>query len=358
MFEITLDDVDDLAAGATVLGTGGGADPYIPTLTLREALRRYGPVPVVRADELPPDGLVMPVAGGGAPTALLEKFFDGSENRSALAALEKRLGRTGVAVMPIELGGGNALFPVAAAAEVGLPVVDADTMRRAFPQIEMTQFTLAGIQASPLIFADSKGNVVTVDGIDNANVERFTRAVLVEMGMIGTGAAYPVTAQQVRDHAIQGSLSYCLELGRRVRAIAAGHPSAHAELLEFCAGRLVFTGKVADLDRRNEGGWVLGTATLEHLDDPNRVMRIDFQNENLVAVEDGVPVVTVPDLICLLDAETGQAMTTEILAYGQRLHVLATPAHERWRDLDGIELVGPRAFGYDIDYVPFDGGAR
>ncbi|WP_281290561.1 S-methyl thiohydantoin desulfurase domain-containing protein [Embleya hyalina] len=112
-----------------------------------------------------------------------------------------------------------------------------------------------------------------------------------------------------------------------------------------------------DLDRRTSGGWARGTVTLENLDDSDRALRVDFQNENLIATEDGVPFVTVPDLITMLDVETGTPLTTETLAYGQRLHVLACPAHSRWHEPDGIALAGPRSFGYDIDYVPF-GGAR
>jgi hypothetical protein len=82
-------------------------------------------------------------------------------------------------------------------------------------------------------------------------------------------------------------------------------------------------------------------------------MRIDFQSENILAIEDGEPIVTTPDLISLLDAETGHPVTTESLDYGHRLHVLALPAHTRWRTPEGLALAGPQAFGYDVEYVPF-----
>ena len=84
-------------------------------------------------------------------------------------------------------------------------------------------------------------------------------------------------------------------------------------------------------------------------------MRVDIQNENLIAFEDGVPLATVPDLITLMDIETGVPMTTESLGFGQRLHVIGMPAHPRWITPDGLALAGPRAFGYDLDYVPLGG---
>nr|BFE99238.1 hypothetical protein GCM10020241_09140 [Streptoalloteichus tenebrarius] len=60
-----------------------------------------------------------------------------------------------------------------------------------------------------------------------------------------------------------------------------------------------------------------------------------------------------PDLLCTLDTETGTAVTTEALRYGQRLTVIVAPADPRWHTPGGIELAGPRYFGYDMDPVRF-----
>ena len=360
MRTITLDDVEDMATGAVVLGTGGGGDPYVAKLMLRQAIERHGPVPLVDAADLDPDGQLLPVAMVGAPTVIVEKFPNGGEMGHVLDALELRMGRKGIAVMPLEVGGMNTLFPVAVAAELGLPVVDADTMRRAFPQIEMTLLTLEGISAAPMTLCDVKGNTVLFDTVDNVMAEKLVRACTAQMGMIASMSAYPITAGQCAASAVNGSLSFCMEIGRRVRAVADGVPGAYDELLDYCDAEILFTGKVADIERHTVDGWARGTVTLEHLQDPSRVMRVEIQNENLAAFEDGEAKVTVPDLITFLDVETGVPMTTEGLAYGQRLHLIAMPAHERWRTPDGIALAGPQAFGYDIDYVPFQArrGAR
>jgi DUF917 family protein len=84
------------------------------------------------------------------------------------------------------------------------------------------------------------------------------------------------------------------------------------------------------------------------------VLELRFQNENLAALRDGEIVVSVPDLITVLDAETGEPITTEELRYGFRVTVIATPCDDRWRTPAGLELAGPRYFGYDIDYVPVE----
>ncbi|MFB7089164.1 DUF917 domain-containing protein [Streptomyces sp. NPDC056296] len=357
MFHIDHDDVDDLALGSYVVGTGGGGDASLAKIMLHEAIDQNGPVRVVDAADLDPEGLLLPIAVIGAGVGFAEKLLNGAEAERALTLLERHLDRRGVAILPMEVGGVNTLFPLVVAARLGLPCVDADSMRRAFPRLEMTVFTLAGIPASPCILVDAKGNTVLAETVDNTAAESFARSTVVAMGMFGVMSAYAVTAKQCLEYGIQHSLSYALELGRHVSAIQRGEPDAYDQLLRFADAQILFTGKVADIERRVSGGWTKGTVTLEHLGDPKRTMRVDIQNENLIAFEDGEAIITTPDLITFLDVETGIPMTTESLAYGQRLHVIGMPAHDLWRTPAGIELSGPRTFGYDIDYVPFGGNA-
>jgi hypothetical protein len=221
----------------------------------------------------------------------------------------------------------------------------------------MTQFTLAGISASPLFVIDPKGNALTLDMISNRAGESMMRAIFVEMGMFAVAAGYFVTVQQTIDHGVPSSMTYALELGRRISRIQRGFDGAYEEFLKYAEARTLFKGKIVDLDRRSVNGWSRGTARMESLDDPSKTLEVDFQNENLVARNSGTIVATVPDLITLIDLENAVPMTTEELAYGQRVRVIAMPAHERWLTPPGLELVGPRAFGYDFDYVPY-GGAR
>ena len=83
-------------------------------------------------------------------------------------------------------------------------------------------------------------------------------------------------------------------------------------------------------------------------------MRLELQNENLVALEQGDVMASVPDLISVLDTETADAIATERVRYGQRVTVVAMPCHPVWRTQRGLEEAGPRAFGYDFDYVPVE----
>jgi len=57
-----------------------------------------------------------------------------------------------------------------------------------------------------------------------------------------------------------------------------------------------------------------------------------------------------PDLICVVDSVSGDGIGTEAIRYGQRVDVLVLPAPPVFLSKRGLELVGPRAFGFDFDY--------
>ena len=87
-------------------------------------------------------------------------------------------------------------------------------------------------------------------------------------------------------------------------------------------------------------------------EDAGRSIRIEFQNENLAIWENDQPTVTVPDLISLVTTETGEPITTELTRYGFRADVLVLPCPELLKTETALAVVGPRAFGIDLEYRP------
>ena len=122
---------------------------------------------------------------------------------------------------------------------------------------------------------------------------------------------------------------------------------------------MLFRGKVADVRRRTTEGFLRGDARIDGLDDDRGSgFKVAFQNEFAVGWRDGQVVVTTPDLICVLDSVSGEAIGTESLRYGQRVSIIALPAPPILRTAKGIAHVGPRAFGHDMDYLSvFDDAA-
>src|SRR5690606_2426283 len=128
-----------------------------------------------------------------------------------------------------------------------------------------------------------------------------------------------------------------------------------AALTAALGAKRLITGKLTDVGRRTSGGFVRGRATIEGTGgDKGRPLVPERQNESLVAAEDNQVRAMVPDLITVVDTETASAVQTEALRYGQRVSVLAWPCDPLWRTPRGLETAGPRAFGYDLDYVPVE----
>jgi uncharacterized protein len=347
--------LEDLAVGATVLGAGGGGDPYLGKLMARQAIALHGSVRLIRVDELPSEGLVLPVAMMGAPTVLVEKIPNGVELQRVVRAVETRLGQRAVALMSVEAGGINSTIPIVAAAELGLPLLDADGMGRAFPEIPMCSMSVRGVSATPMALADEKGNFGLIETVDNAWTERLSRTITVAMGGSSIIALYPMTVEQTTSSVIPETMSQAITIGETIRTARRRGLDALDALLETTSGRLLFRGKVVDVLRRTVEGFARGTAKLAGLQkDAGSSLEIEFQNEHLVALRDGERLASVPDLITVLDADTRAPVTTEGIVYGQRVEVIGMPCAPIWRESEALEVVGPRYFGYPFDYSPLE----
>lgn len=349
-------ELEDIAVGAAILGTGGGGDPYIGKLLAQAAIREHGPVQMVAVDELDDDDFVVPSAMMGAPTVMIEKLPRGTEVIRAFEALGAYVGRQPTHTTSIEAGGLNSTTPFVVAAQLGLPLVDADGMGRAFPEIQMIVATMHGVKATPMTLADEKGNSAVIDTIDNSWTERLARTLTVDFGATAMIALYPMTGAQLKAGAfVPGTISLAEELGRLVRVTRTEHGDPIAAVVERLGGRKLFAGKVVDVARRTEAGWAKAEARIDGTgDDAGATLVLQTQNEHLVAVRDGEVVCSVPDLIVVMDAETGGPITTEELRYGFRVVVVGAPCVPAWRTEEGLAIVGPRYFGYDVDYVPVE----
>ncbi len=353
MRHISAHDIEAIALGASVYGTGGGGDPYVGKLIARNLMQRHGDVALIDIDALADDALVVSVALVGAPAVAIEKFPSTQQMVNALGAMEKFLNRRATAVMCAEAGGINSTIPFAVASQTGLPLLDADLMGRAFPEIQMTLATLHGIAATPMALSDDKGNSVVMQTTTNLYTERFARSLANDMGGGACVALYPMTGAQARVATIPGSLSMLQRAGDVLLRARRDNDDPVARLIELIGGKPLFTGKVTDVQRVTAGGWTRGTASLSAFDDAlGARCQVRFQNEFLLAEIDERAVATTPDLIALLDVETGEPVTTELLRYGLRVTLVVFPCDPQWRTPEGIALAGPRYFGYDADYLP------
>lgn len=355
MREVTLEDLDAIEIGAAILGTGGGGNPYIGKLRCREELRKGRKIPIIPLDELPDDALVVSLGGIGAPVVGVEKIEEGEECLRALRAVEQEVGRKVDALISAEIGGANSMEPMLTAAQAGLPVVDGDGMGRAFPEMQMITWSIYGQRSTPAAMADEKGNVVVFRSTTNDKwVEDLARANVVVMGAAAGLAQAPMRGEFVKRAAIPGTVTQARNLGRAVLDANRENRDPVQAVIDHEGGKLLMTAKITDLERHLKGGFAVGHMSLEGYGDfLGDTGRINLQNEFLIFTRNEVVEVCVPDLIVVLDADTGHPITTEMLRYGQRIAVLGLPCHALLRTPEALAVVGPAAFGYpDITFVP------
>ncbi|MDH5759584.1 MAG: DUF917 domain-containing protein [Gemmatimonadota bacterium] len=358
--EITEDELDPLATGAWILGAGGGGDPHHALLNMKRLYREGVRVKLMSPDDLADDALVAVVSTMGAPLVGEERLTDPRVAALAVDMMEEYLGRPFDAVMSLEIGGANSLQPFMVAAVKGLPVVDADTMGRAYPEAQMSSFAIGDLQPWPLTLADVRNNAVVVSRAATWKwMERLSRKACTEVGSLAATCKAPRTGREVKDWGILHTVTQAIRLGRAVLDARARKEDPVEAAVRVEGGKVLFHGKVTDVERRTTGGFLRGTAKMEGLGpDQGHGFVVDFQNEFSVGWRDGEPVVFVPEIITIMDSTTGDAIGTESLRYGQRVRVVVFPAPELQKTPKGLEHVGPRAFGYDLDFRSvFDGAA-
>ncbi|HSJ27603.1 MAG TPA: DUF917 domain-containing protein, partial [Acidimicrobiia bacterium] len=196
---------------------------------------------------------------------------------------------------------------------------------------------------------------VVVDAIDNHWTERIARSVTIDMGAAAFIALFPQTGGEVKRAMIAGTLALAERIGSAILDARSHKSDPVAAAITVTGGFRLFEGKIVDVERRTVEGFARGEVTVEGTEGrAGSRLVIQFQNENLIAVVDGSVVATVPDLITVLEADSGRPITTEELRYGHRVAVVGVPSDPQWRTEPGLDLVGPRYFGYDIDYRPVE----
>jgi uncharacterized protein len=349
---VDADTLESIAIGAGILGTGGGGNPYNGKLQVRHLIEQHGPVRIVLPESVPDDAMVVSVGGMGAPTVSIERIPRGDESVVALRALERFQGKQTEFLVPGEIGGSNSMRPMSVSLLTGLPVIDGDAMGRAFPELQMDTFSIYGVPVAPAALADPHHNTVIWQQVkDPLTLERQARAVTIQMGG-SAGFAFPMmSGAELKRTIIPMTMTFARRIGDAVRSARKMHRDPVEEVVKQCGGQMLFAGKIVDVERRMSAGFARGSLVLEGLSDYRaQRMAIDFQNENLIARRDGEVVAIVPDLICIVDRDTAEPVTTEVLRYGLRVAVLGIPAPAILKNSIALKAVGPAAFGYDEPY--------
>ncbi|KAH9896950.1 DUF917-domain-containing protein [Cubamyces lactineus] len=376
-------DLEWIAEGCGVLGTGGGGSPYPPFLMARQALRDGKDIIVVDPDYTPETDVFIRCSFMGSPSVSSERLQGGDEIPSSARALMKYLGISDfTGSISEEIGGGNGIQPMIVAAEMGKTVLDCDLMGRAYPNMYQTLPGAYDIPNGlwPCAISDGVGNTLVLPTARNAKaVEDILRIVTTEMGSKSGVSMAPLDCKTCVDYGVPHSVSQAWRIGRAIARCRKhnnlkGIPQA---ILELQNGACLFIGKIIDVRREVRKGFTWGKVTIIPLQEdeeedtttsepsftlpvrPDDKLVIPFQNENLYAYIESATGektihVTVPDLITVLDSQNGAALGTPDYRYGLRVTVIALAGHPSWTTTpEGLACGGPRAFGLaDVPFTP------
>lgn len=365
-------DMEDYIRGAAILGCGGGGGAASGQELVKYALENGYKFNLVDINELRDDDMLCIISGvgGGVPQVIRDKvapyftrFERTRENRiktlqKATGELAKYIGKEFAAYVPSETGGGNGVMPMFLNALEGKPSIDGDGCGRAKPEIGISLTHVAGIPMAPIsIVTPFQEAVIVKSAIDDYRGEDITRHIAVASGGGVTAVRSSGTVKQFKNAVAHNQVTRCMKIGAAIRK-ANEKGSCPFEAFEKASSALkLFEGDVADYEAEGKGGFNWGNwhinGTRKY---KGRKLRVWYKNENLMSWLDNEPYVRTPDLICIVDGETCEGLSNFGAAEykGKKIVVYGAPAIDMWRTPKGIEIFGPRHFGFDIDFIPME----
>jgi DUF917 family protein len=283
----------------------------------------------------------------------------------AIEELREFTGRPISAVLPFELGAGNATVPIDAALRLGLTIVDGDCAGRAIPELSQTTAVMQGIPFAPGAIVDSWGTVLLMKHApSDLLAERIGKLVSVatkipDMKAQCGHAGFLMQGRDVKRVAVAGGLSRAQRVGRAIRtAVETGRDPVEAAA-SAVHGWVLFRGWVVKKEWESRDGYMFGTTTIEGEGlDAGRRLRIWFKNENHVTWHDERPWIVSPDLIMLMHGLDGTPYTNTLLPEGVPVGVVGAVPDPALRTPMALSLLGPRHYGHDFDYVPIEDWMR
>jgi len=349
----TLDEVEVecLVRGAAIFGTGGGGDPEKGLKLLLEDLHNDRELRLIDLTELSNNDLIVCpyFCGTIAPTSQKHAniIYDDPIVES-FKRIEKILGEKVSAVATTELGGFNTAAALHVASVMNIPLVDGDYVGRAAPELFQSTANIFDVPLLPSVITTSTGNLIIIERCANLDdYERIARTASLSSGSAAI-VDTPVRGSMAKKVLIKGTVSRCIEVGKIVREANMAKRDPIPRVIEYLGGVLVFKGMVEKYSWSDTGGFLYGEAVYEGVDEwKGHELKIWIKNENIIAWMDGKVVITAPDLIIVVN-EKGYGITNTELKEGMKAFVIGVKAPEVWTTKKGLEIFGPRHFGFHL----------
>lgn len=365
MKHLTKQNIIDILYGCTVLGTGGGGNLEEGLEMMAQDFKENKVLKLADLEELPDEAYIATPYCCGAPASLEELENESEEFNEedsiaikAFKSLEEYLGKKFFAVSSTELGGANTAEALHIACQLDIPIMDADPVGRSVPELQHSTYFVKNKSISPLTVATTQGDIIVLkETLDDFRAEEIVRALAVASGSLVGVADHPMTGKDYKESIIPGAISYAMHIGEVLREAKeegkTGYEVADAIAKKF-SGKVAFTGDVVSAPWEKTGGFNIGEIYLQgKAESSGQDYKIWFKNENLMAYRNGRVDATTPDLICMIGAD-GNPLTNPNFEIGMEINVLILPAAPIWRTKEGIDCLGPKYFGFNKEYIPFE----
>jgi len=366
---LTEQELVDMMLGASIQASR--SSNTAPTVTrIKAALAAGKTFQMISLEDLPDNWNTISesgVGGGGAWQYVLERTRQqklstipnqtGESNVLAAKALSKYIGKQFNAVVRTEADGAT-ISGLLLASNLGVPIVDGCLSGRARPEVEQQIPWVVGVPASPAAYVTRWGDTVVIEhSADDYRVEDLARALAVGSGGGVAGVMNPMSAADAKRGVIPGALTQAISLGRAVREAVAQGKDPIPAILNVVHGYKLFHGIVQRDETWGDRGFTWSNVVLEGIrEDQGHEYKISVKNENVATWLDGVPDAMAPDFIQNLEPNGDAHAGPGLGAYrvGAEIIMIGWPADPRFRSARGIEVFGPRHFGFDFDYVPIE----
>ena len=359
----------DMLVGSCIQSTRG-CDPEQSIKKVKEALNQGKQFKIISTNNFPDDWMVVAVqglGGGGAWEHVIERtqrqnlptITEAEANSRVVDLLSEHMGKEVKALIRSEAAEATTTA-LLVAADKGIPTLDAGITGRAVPEVQQSIPWINGIASIPTAIITRWGDEIIIKhAVDEYRVEDIGRAIAVASGGSATITMTPMSGEQLQRGAITGNLSEAILFGKTVREARQAGKDPIAALLDASNGYKLFQGIVTKSDERGDRGFNWVDVEIEGINEyAGHTYKVFVKNENIVAwLDDEVDVIS-PDYIYNLNPETGESTTGGGGVGGYPLDVevvmVGVPAPEQWRNEKGIELIGPRHFGFDFEYTPIE----
>jgi uncharacterized protein len=317
---LTTDDMEAGLIGGLFLSAGGsGRNAIAKNRGLGQMALDYGGVTLVGIDELDPDTPIITATAVGAP-GFPNWAIQPRDCINAARRLIEKLEKPPAGVICGHVPGFNAWLVAAA---LGLHYVDAASNGRGHPTVKMGGMGLASrldLSITQVGCSGSKAEknefTVVVEG-DIVRTSNMMRQAAVINGGLIYAARGPLSAAFVKENGAAGAITFQLDLGRAMLA-SSGNDRVRATA-EFLDGELLVEGNVTENTVTYGGGFDLGQMKVRG---SGGEAVLGVYNEFMTADFGGNRVATFPDMIGMLDPQTGDVVSISEAKPGSRVAVI------------------------------------